>query len=84
MFPVPRRSKYIKSHGILLAQLGAGAFERHERLRDRDGNATGRRHIGWRWACDCAAFARAEGDYLWVPCRRHEPANAARVSFGRA
>lgn len=58
-------------HLALLTRLGAGAFERYEHVRDGDGRLAGRRHVGWRWPCDCSAFARPEGDYLWVPCRHH-------------
>lgn len=71
--PVPRRSKYILTHDALVARLGPTGFEREGRIVDEQGKTVGRRHIGWRWPCDCRAFARPENDYLWVPCGQHQP-----------
>ena len=68
---VPRRSKYVFSLDSLNGRIGNGAFERTRAFVDGHGKAVARRHIGWRWPCDCLAFARPEGNYLWVPCRRH-------------
>ena len=55
----------------MLARLGSNAFERYEHERAA-GGLPARRHIGWRWPCDCSTFARPEGDYLWVACREHD------------
>jgi hypothetical protein len=60
----------------MLARLGSNAFERYQHERGASG-LTVRRHIGWRWPCDCSTFARAEGDYLWVACREHDVERAA-------
>jgi hypothetical protein len=53
-------------------RIGNGAFERTRGVQDAAGRAIARQHIGWRWPCDCLAFARSDGKYLWVPCRRHD------------
>jgi hypothetical protein len=78
---VPRRSKYIKSLDALTTGIGRTGFERTRNAFDASGRPSGHRHIGWRWPCDCLAFARVEGDYLWVPCTRHD---AARQQAQRA
>ena len=69
---MPRRSKYIQPLDALLTGIGRAAFERTRNAFDSSGRPDGHRHIGWRWPCDCMAFARSEGDYLWVPCTRHD------------
>ena len=51
--------------------IGRTGFERTRNAFDASGQPSGHRHMGWRWPCDCLAFARVEGDYLWVPCTRH-------------
>lgn|ERR1700736_4808294 len=81
LYAVPRRSKYIQSLEALMTGIGRAALERTRNALDASGRPIGHRHIGWRWPCDCLAFARPEGDYLWVPCHRHDaarqPAHAA-------
>jgi hypothetical protein len=72
---VPRRSKFIAPLDELYGRIGSRAFERTRTVVD--GRSTISRHIGWRWPCDCLAFARPEGDYLWVPCKRHDELRAA-------
>jgi hypothetical protein len=79
---VPRRSKFITPLAELYGRIGNGAFERSRTVFDQHGRATARRHIGWRWPCDCLAFARPEGDYLWVPCNRHDGGVAGPRSTG--
>jgi hypothetical protein len=68
---VPTRSKFISSHAALRARLGSPGFERTGRAHDEGGRPAGRRHIGWRWPCDCSAFARGGEEYIWIPCPRH-------------
>ncbi|HEX3467571.1 MAG TPA: hypothetical protein VHT05_05780 [Candidatus Elarobacter sp.] len=68
---VPRRSSSTVSQAELFARLGNGAFERSNGVFDESGRRS-RRHLGWRWQCDCSAFARADGNYVWIPCARHD------------
>jgi hypothetical protein len=74
---VPRRSKFIAPLDELYGRIGSRAFERTRTVVDGSSRSAISRHIGWRWPCDCLAFARPEGDYLWVPCKRHDELRAA-------
>ena len=68
---VPRRSRNIMSFTILQGKLGTTQFERYQDVARPGEMRRSRRHIGWQWPCDCIAFARGDGHYLWVACHRH-------------
>ena len=84
LFLVPSRSKYNQSLDALLAAVGRDACERTRKAFDASGRPAGYRHVGWRWPCDCTAFARSDGDYLWVPCSRHEPRPQTQSNYAPA
>ncbi len=84
LFFVPSRSKYNQSLDALLAAVGRDAFERTRKAFDASGRPAGYRHVGWRWPCDCTAFARSQGDYLWVPCSGHEPRPQTKSEYAPA
>ena len=67
---MPRRSRSIATLSALRVRLGDNCFERYRVTSHADGAST-RRHVGWQWPCDCVAFARDDGAYLWIGCKRH-------------